>query len=126
MKPVVYDTGVLIGADRNERHVWAEHRVRLEAGLLPLVPATAVAQASRSPRQAQMRRFLRGCEIVPLDEELAHRAGALLGKSNTTDVVDASVVALAVERSVDIVSDDVRDLRRLIAAARTKPAIYPI
>lgn len=60
MKSVVYDTGVLIAADRNERRTWAEHRVRLESGVLPLVPAPVVVQASRSPRQAQMRRFLRG------------------------------------------------------------------
>jgi predicted nucleic acid-binding protein len=118
MKSVIYDTGVLIGADRNERQIWAEHRVRLEAGIVPIVPAPVVAQASRSPKQVQMRRFLRGSEIVPLDEELAHRVGSLLGKSRTRDIVDASVVALAVEHSADILSDDEEDIRRLIAAAR--------
>ena len=35
MKRVVYDTGVLIAADRSERRTWAEHRVRLEAGVIP-------------------------------------------------------------------------------------------
>src|SRR6185436_5879618 len=54
MKLVVYDTGVLIAADRNERRVWVEHRFRLEAGLVPMVPAPVLAQASRSPEQAQM------------------------------------------------------------------------
>jgi predicted nucleic acid-binding protein len=118
MKSVIYDTGVLIGADRNERQIWAEHRVRLEAGIVPIVPAPVVGQASRSPKQVQMRRFLRGAEIVPLDEELAHRVGSLLGKSRTRDIVDASVVALAVEHSADILSDDEEDIRRLMAAAR--------
>jgi hypothetical protein len=126
MKTAVYDAGVLIAADRNERRVWAEHRVRLESGILPLVPAPVVAQASRSPRQAQLRRFLRGCEVAALNEELAHRAGALLGKSRTDDVVDASVVALAIECSADIVSDDPHDLRRLIAVARAGTAIHEI
>jgi predicted nucleic acid-binding protein len=124
MRAIVYDSGVLIAADRNERQVWAEHRVRLEAGLAPLVPAAVVAQASRSPKQAQMRRFLRGCEVAPVDEDQAHRAGALLGKSQTKDVVDACVVALAVERDADIVTDDVDDIRRLVAAARAKTAIH--
>src|SRR5262245_46239786 len=68
MKSVVYDTGVLIAADRSDRRVWAEHRLRLEAGTLPVVPAPVVAQASRSPTQAQLRRFLRGCEVPALDE----------------------------------------------------------
>jgi hypothetical protein len=124
MRVAVYDTGVLIAADRNDRRVWAEHRVRLEAGVPPVVPAPVVAQASRSPRQAQLRRLLRGCEIAALDEELAHRTGALLGRSRTRDVVDASVVALAVQRAAEIVSDDAEDLRRLIAAAGARAAVH--
>ena len=89
MRPVVYDAGVLIAADRCLRRTWAEHRVRLEAGHVPLVPCPVVAQASRSPKQAQMRRLLRGCEVVPFDETAAHAAGSLLGKTRTRDVVDA-------------------------------------
>jgi predicted nucleic acid-binding protein len=123
MRPVVYDAGVLIAADRNERSVWAEHRVRLEAGLVPLVPAPVVAQASRSPRQVQMRRLLRGCEIVAFDDADAHRAGALLGQSRTKDVVDASVAVLAIRRHADIVTDDPDDIVRLLAAARAKRAV---
>ncbi len=126
MKPTVYDAGVLIAADRNDRRVWAEHRVRLEAGLAPLVSACVVAQASRSPKQAQMRRLLRGCEIVPLEEAQAHRAGALLGKARTADVVDASVVALAVARGADIVSGDLQDLKRLVAAARADISVHEV
>lgn len=34
MKRVVYDAGVLIAADGNDRRRWAEHRVLLEAGFL--------------------------------------------------------------------------------------------
>src|SRR5262245_34145935 len=104
MKPTVYDAGVLIAADRSERRVWAEHRVRLEAGVVPLVPAPVVAQASRSSRQVQMRRLLRGCEVVGFDEAAAHAAGALLGKTRTKDVVDAAVAVLAAKHSADVVS----------------------
>jgi len=123
MRPVVYDTGVLIAADRDERRLWAEHKVRLEAGLMPLVPAPVVAQASRSPKQAQMRRLLRGCEVVPFDEAEAHRTGAFLGKARTDDVIDASVVALAIRRHADIASDDGDDIRRLLSAARAKAVL---
>lgn len=117
MKPVVYDAGVLVAADRNVRRVWAEHRVRLEAGVLPLVPAPVVAQVSRSARQAQLRRFLVGCEVVALDESGAHASGVLLGEARAKDVVDASVVHLAVLRHADIVTSDVEDIRKLVAAA---------
>jgi hypothetical protein len=117
---VVYDAGVLVAADRSERQVWAEHRLRLEAGHVPLVPAPVVAQVSRVPHQVQLRRFLRGCEVVPLGEADAHQAGALLGKSRTTDVVDASLVALAIRRKADVVSGDVSDIVRLLAAGHAK------
>lgn len=126
MKPVVYDTGVLIAADRSERRIWADHRVRLEGGTVPMVPTPVVAQASRSPKQAQMRRLLRGCEVVPFDEPAAHTAGALLGKTRTKDVVDAAVAALAVQHGADIVSDDAADIRRLLSAARAKVTILDL
>ena len=126
MRPVVYDTGVLIAADRAERRTWAAHRVRLEAGMVPLGPAPVVAQASRSPAQAQMRRLLRGCEIVPFDEAAAHAAGALLGRARTKDVVDASVAALAMRHQADVVSDDAEDIRRLLSAVRSKVAILGV
>ena len=60
MSTVVYDAAVLVAADRNERRAWAEHKARLELGVVPLVPAPVVAQVSRSPQQAQLRRFLTG------------------------------------------------------------------
>jgi predicted nucleic acid-binding protein len=123
MKRVVYDAAVLIAADRSERRIWAEHRVRLEAGVAPLVPAPVVAQVSRSPKQAQLRRLLRGCEIVPFDEVAAHAAGALLGKARTNDIVDASIVALAVHHSADIISGDADAIRRLVSAARVKLSV---
>jgi len=126
MKPVVYDTGVLIAADRSLRRTWAEHRVRLEAGVIPLVPAPVVAQASRSPKQAQMRRLLRGCEVVPFDEAAAHSAGSLLAKTRTKDVVDASVAVLSIRRGADVISDDAEDIRRLLSAARANVSILDV
>ena len=126
MRPVVYDTGVLIAADHSKRRTWAEHRVRLEAGLVPLVPAAVVAQASRSPKQAQMRRLLRGCKVIPFDEPAAHAAGALLGKTRTRDVVDASVAELSIRKQADIVSDDAEDIRRLLSAANARTSILDL
>lgn len=55
MTPVVYAAAVLIAADRNTRRVWAEHRVRLEAGIVPVVPTPVVTQVSRPPTQVQLR-----------------------------------------------------------------------
>jgi hypothetical protein len=123
VKAAVYDAGVFIKADKNDRSVWAEHRVRLSAGLIPCVPATVVAQVSRSPRQVQLRRFLRGCEVVAFDESRAHRSGALLARAKASDVVDASVVDLAIERDAAILTSDVGDIERLVVASGARVAV---
>ena len=117
MMPVVYDAGVLVAADRNARAVWADHRVRLEAGIIPVVPAPVVAQVSRSPAQVQLRRFLRGCEIIPLTEQKAHAAGELMGRAATRDVVDAVLAQTAADLHADVVTGDRADIRRLLHAA---------
>ena len=126
MKRIIYDCGMLIAADRNKRVAWADHRARLEASIVPLVPAAVVAQASRSPEQPSMRRLLRGCEVVAFDEPAAHRAGALLAKSRTKDVVDAAVVELAVRSQADIATNDRDDIAILLAAARAKVSIVDL
>ena len=43
---------------------FAAHRVRLELGMAPITTAPVVAQTSRTGRQAQLRRLLRGCEVM--------------------------------------------------------------
>ena len=117
MSKVLYDAAVLVAADKNERRAWVEHKVRLEFGVLPLVPAPVVAQVSRSPQQAQLRRFLAGCAVVPLGEREAHEAGRLLGKTRTADVVDATVVAIASREKAMILTSDRDDIERLVRAS---------
>jgi hypothetical protein len=51
--------------------------------------------------------------VVPLDEAGAHRAGALLARARTSDVVDATVVDLAIQRKADVLTSDPHDIRRL-------------
>ena len=110
---VVYDAGLLVAAERNDRAVWADHRARLEAGVVPLTTAPVVAQVSRSPRQAQLRRLLRGCEVVGLQPSEAHEVGTVLGRAGTSDVVDAHVVVTAARYRAVAITGDVADLRRL-------------
>ena len=114
---VVYDAGVLVAAERGDRKVWADHRVRLEIGALPVTTAPVVAQVSRSPRQAQLRRFLRGCDIAPFLAEEAHGVGRLLGDAGVSDVVDAHVVFAAARLGVGVLTGDVEHLSQLAAHA---------
>jgi predicted nucleic acid-binding protein len=126
MTSVVYDAGVLIAADRDARSVWAEHRVRLEAGIVPVVPAPVVVQVSRSPTQVQLRRLLRGCDVVSLTERRAHLAGRLLGRAGSRDVVHAVVAAAAAELRADVVTGDHADIRRLLDAAEASGQIIDV
>ncbi len=126
MTPVVYDAGVLVAADRNDRRVWADHRVRLELGIVPVVPAPVVAQVSRSPRQVQLRRLLRGCEVVSLTEPGAHAAGQLLGRAGSGDMVDAVVAQVAAGLQADVVTGDRGDIGRLIEAAGATSQIIDV
>jgi hypothetical protein len=114
----------LVAADRNERRIWAEHRVRTQAGSPPLVPAPVVAQVSRSPKQANLHRLLRGCEVLVFDEADAHAAGLLLASTGTSDVVDAAVVVLAIKRVADILTGDGAALRRLVTASAAPIGIH--
>lgn len=126
MTPVVYDAAVLVAADRNRRSVWAEHRVRLEAGIVPVVPAPVVVQVSRSSAQVQLRRFLRGCEVLSLTEQRAHSAGRLLGRAASRDVVDAVVADTAAELRADVVTGDRADIRRLLDVADASGQIIDV
>ena len=126
MSPVLYDAAVLVAADRNERRAWAEHKARLELGVVPLVPAPVVAQVSRSPKQAQLRRFLSGCVVVPLGESDAHQAGRLLGLTKMSDVVDAAVVAIALRQKAAILTSDPDDIGRLVMASGRDVAVISI
>jgi hypothetical protein len=123
MSAVVYDAAVLVAADRNERRAWAEHKARLEFGVIPLVPASVLAQVSRSPHQAQLRRFLIGCVVVPLGESEAHEAGRLLGLARTADVVDAVVVTTALRQKAMILTGDRFDMERLVRASGREVAV---
>ncbi|MDX1981255.1 MAG: hypothetical protein SFV51_13370 [Bryobacteraceae bacterium] len=85
------------------------------------VPAGVMGQAWRDGRrQVTLARFLRSVEveIVALDEQLARACGELCGATNSTDLIDASVVILARERQDQIVTSDPNDLRRLYPAAQ--------
>jgi predicted nucleic acid-binding protein len=123
---VVYDTALLVAADRNERRAWAEHKARLELGVVPLVPAPVLAQVSRSPKQAQLRRFLTGCVVVPLGETEAHEAGRLLGMTGTSDIVDAVVVTTALRQEAPILTSDAEDIERLVRASGREVAVVAI
>lgn len=113
MAGLTLDSGALIAADRNDRIFWAFLKEAIDRGVVPVVPALALAQAWRSPRQARLAQLVKACWVEPLDESLAKSAGELCAAAKTSDVVDAAVVASAAKRGDVVLTSDPKDLRRL-------------
>jgi len=121
---ITLDTGALIALDRGDKRMIALLHQALAQHCTFRVPSGVLGQAWRNGRvQATLSRFLRAreVEIVPLDEELARSCGELCGATNTSDIIDASVVILARKRRDTIVTSDPDDLRRLDPAAPILP-----
>src|SRR3954447_3465564 len=121
---LVLDAGALIALDRGDKRMIALIQQALAQGRSFRVPAGVVAQAWRDGRvQVTLVRFLRSQEvkIIPLDEQLARACGELCGATNSSDIIDASVVILARQRQDRIVTSDSIDLRRLDPTAQIIP-----
>jgi len=122
--PYVYDAGVLIAIDGNDRRMWAIHHLTVEEGRRVLVPTVVVGQVWRDARrQVQLGRFLHSCEVVPVGLELAKAAGVLCGKAGTRDVVDATVVTVALAHGAIVFTSDPDDIAHLSTAADVKPGL---
>lgn len=122
--PYVYDSGVLIGIDNNNRRMWTIHHLALEEGRRLLVPAPVVGQAWRDPRrQVQLGKFLYSCEVVPVGLELSKAAGVLCGKAGTADIVDALVVTIALAQGAIVFTSDPGDIAHLSSSADVKPGL---
>jgi predicted nucleic acid-binding protein len=122
--PYVYDAGVLIGIDGNDRRIWAIHHLAVEEGRRLLVPAVVVGQVWRDARrQVQLGRFLHSCEVVPVGPELAKAVGVLCGKASTRDVVDAAVVTIALAQGAIVFTSDPDDIAHLAAGSDVKPGL---
>jgi hypothetical protein len=123
---VVYDAGVLIAADRDDREAWVDHRIRLELGIVPITTAPVVAQVSRAAQQVQLRRFLRGCEIKGFSPNQAHEVGALIGQAETSDVVDAHLMVVAANTASTVLTSDPGDLSTLSNHLPSPVSLRPI
>jgi predicted nucleic acid-binding protein len=111
---LVLDAGALIAVERRDRSAIAR-LVRAHEEAEPVITSAAVvAQVIRDrSRQVTLERVLLGVEERPLDSAAARQIGQLLGKSRTSDVVDAAVALLATPGD-EVLTSDPRDLRRLL------------
>jgi hypothetical protein len=111
---LVFDAGALVAVERADRRV-------------PVTHGGVVGQVWRggAGRQANLARLLPGLEIVGVDEALGKRAGVLLARARTRDVIDAALVLLAADEDWLLTSDP-GDLEVLAAAAGLHVEIVPV
>ena len=124
---IVYDSGALIAADRDERRMWALHARALQRGVRPIVPAGCVVEAWHGTRQANLARFLEGCEVEELDRTRAKGSGVLRAAvANSVSAVDATVVEACLRRGAAVATSDRTDMESLGQAARRRLSIIDV
>ncbi len=123
---LVLDAGALIGIDRDDRRIAGllELGRRVAADLVTTAPV--VGQAWRDgARQARLACALAMVDVRPVTSDDARRAGELLGRTGTTDVVDA-LLALLARPGDQLLTSDPDDLAQLVEARRVDVRIVTV
>lgn len=115
---LVLDAGAFVAVERGDDRLLFMLEDERRAGQTLLTHGGVIGQVWRSGRgrQARLARLLADVDVVPLDEVLGRRAGVLLGRARTSDVIDAAVVLLADDRD-QILTSDPKDLVMLAHVA---------
>jgi predicted nucleic acid-binding protein len=119
------DAGALIAAEKNSRELWAFWKLAIQRDARITVPAVVLAQTWRGKSPA-IARLLPACVVEPMDEPVAKRIGAFLGRTRQRDVVDAAVVVGALARGDTILTSDPEDIRRLVGQVRGRVRIVTL
>lgn len=114
---LVLDAGALIAIDRDDRRVAGLIELGRRAAATLVTTAPVVGQAWRDgARQARLSRALAMVDVRTVALDDAKRAGRLLGRAESSDIVDALVVGLAVPGD-QVLTSDPEDLARLVDAS---------
>lgn len=112
---MILDAGFLVSVDRGERPAQEFLHAAIQRSTPLRTTQPVVAQVWRNgARQARLARFLATITIHDLDN--GRIVGAILARSGTADVVDAHLVALAVECAEPILTGDIGDIEILVAS----------
>ncbi len=119
---LILDAGAVIALARNDPRARAFIRRAIELDAEVRVPVVVLAETLRgTARDAGVHRVLNAVsDSLPIDEPIGRRAGALLGRSDRSDTVDAIVVAEAIESGgAGILTGDPLDLTALADGERS-------
>jgi predicted nucleic acid-binding protein len=113
-------TGALIAYERGEERVRELLTVAYARGLVPTIPAIALAEVWRGDaKDARVARLLKVCAIETVDERLARMAGSLRRAVPGAGTIDACIAAGVRRRGDAIATSDPRDMRALLGPGFT-------
>jgi predicted nucleic acid-binding protein len=121
---LVYDTGALVAAEKDDRLLWSLHRAALGRQITPIVPAGVLGEAWRGGPQHRLSRLLKGCDIEALTEDQARAVGVLAARSHLSDTVDLAVAESALRRNHAVITSNRKDIERVANAAGRRLMIH--
>jgi len=117
-RTVVFDSGAVIAAERNDERIRAIMFAARESRTVVLLPSMVLAETWRGRATHPLAaKFLASMDRFPaLDATAAKRAGALLTEGGS--IADANVVDVAIRSApAVVVTSDPRDIRALLRIA---------
>lgn len=123
---VVLDAGALIAFEQSNPTILALLQQAHVRSIPVRTTSGATAQVWRHrATQVRLSRLLRGVDEVAIDPESSPRIGSVLARSGTADVVDASLIEVAVDGD-EVITSDADDLAHLARAVGKRIMIIPI
>lgn len=120
MAGLTLDTGALIAYERADARIREILAVAFGRGLVPTVPAVALAEAWRGDRRdARVAQLLKACAVESLTDQLARSGGALRHATADAGVVDACIASGVRERGDALATSDPGDMRALLGSGFT-------
>lgn len=126
MTRLVLDAGAFVAFEKGDPGVRARLVAARRLGLELVTSSPVVGQVWRDGRrQVPISRLISATRVDAPTEQAAHRAGGLLAKTRTHDVVDALVAGCARDGDTVLTSDP-HDIEALLGAAGVRATVAAI
>ena len=124
---LVLDAGALIALERNDRAMWGRLAAARLARDAVVTHGGVVGQVwrGRGAREARLATALASISVLPLDDALGRKAGALMARAHVEDVVDAALVLLA-DDGDQVLTSDPDDIETLVLALAREIEVVPV
>ncbi len=124
MAGLTLDAGALIAYERGDERIREILAVAYARGLVPTIPAIALAEVWRGDaKDARVARLLKGCSIETVDERVAREAGRLRRSTPGAGTIDACIAVGVNKRRDAVATSDADDMRRLLGPGFTILAV---